>query len=456
MRFKKFSLGLFISASLIACLPTNNEESDIPDDQNVVVDSLGNIDSTDLMDGLSSTLDPMSSEVLSSGVILSSQGQLSSSSNAVSSEALSSEAVVNVPCYPAFASQNGAGYQYGSEVSYQGANYRAISWASDNVTPNQNTGFELVGACGAGVVLSSQVEVSSSQMSSSVQVSSSTVVSSSAAVSSSSVVNVPGSVAGWFTEDMYNKIFPNRAAFYTWSSFVEAFNALQNINGYRQAPTYAEDGTFKKFLQEGTLEQKKREAAAFFANIVQETGRGSWNTALYHRVETCANDGGNPPGPGTVRGHCATDYRTQNNIWGGPVSGKYYYGRGPMQLSWNTNYAWFSQDAFGDQNVLKNNPDLVGNDAKTAWLAAMWFWNRREYWAPQGQAWGAPANPTLHEIMVNNRSYNNNSGFGGTIKAINGALECPTNDKARARGEYFKSIQAEMGISVVSTNLTCF
>lgn len=449
MNFKLFSgfsvnslgrlsaLGVLSIGLVIGCNPVSEEES--PE-----------VDPNLSQEVVSSSVDGASSQVIVSSQTLSSGQQISSQTTVSSQVGSSSQSTIDVPCYEAFASQNGAGYSQGAQVSYQSRNYVATRWASDYETPDVNAAFDFVEDCGTVSVSSQAQNSSATQVSSQTQVSSSSV-----GVSSSSQDVIVGAVAGWLTEDIFNTVFPNRAPFYTFQSFAQAFNDLQNIVGYNQAPTYSESGTFNKFLQEGTLEQKKREAAAFFANIVQETGRGSWNTGLYHRVETCANDGGNPPGPGSVTAHCASDYKSNNNVWGGPASGKYYYGRGPMQLSWNYNYAWFSHDAFGNKDILVNNPDLVHTDAKVAWLAAMWFWNRREYWAPAGQAWGAPANPTLHELMLSNRTYDGDAGFGGTIQAINGGYECPTNAKALKRGDYYKSMQSALGIPVDSSNLTC-
>ena len=39
-----------------------------------------------------------------------------------------------------------------------------------------------------------------------------------------------------------------------------------------------------------------------------------------------------------------------------------YYGRGPIQLSWNYNYGQASHFIYGDKTVLLNDPDAVSSD----------------------------------------------------------------------------------------------
>ncbi|CAN1135172.1 Endochitinase At2g43610, partial [Linum perenne] len=53
------------------------------------------------------------------------------------------------------------------------------------------------------------------------------------------------------------------------------------------------------------------------------------------------------------------------------AQGKSYYGRGPLQLSWNYNY----KDA-GNANNFNGvqDPDIVARDPVIAWKTALWFW----------------------------------------------------------------------------------
>src|SRR5690606_12633828 len=85
--------------------------------------------------------------------------------------------------------------------------------------------------------------------------------------------------------------------------------------------------------------------------------------------------------------------------------GKRYYGRGPIQLSWNGNYC-AAGTALGVD--LRRYPEQVEQNATIAWRTALWFWMTQS---------GAGARPA-HNSMVNG------NGFGDTIRTINGALEC--------------------------------
>jgi chitinase len=53
------------------------------------------------------------------------------------------------------------------------------------------------------------------------------------------------------------------------------------------------------------------------------------------------------------------------------ASGKKYYGRGPLQISWNYNYGPAGQ-SIGFDGL--GNPDAVAQDAVVAFKTAFWFW----------------------------------------------------------------------------------
>ncbi|MFP2958573.1 glycoside hydrolase family 19 protein [Myxococcus sp. 1LA] len=167
------------------------------------------------------------------------------------------------------------------------------------------------------------------------------------------------------SESTFNSMFPNRNPFYTYSSLLAAAN------------------TFPAFANTGTLETRKREVAAFFANTAHETGNYVYVEEI-NRGDYCGSWG--PPGC-----NC--------------VAGKRYYGRGPMQLSWNGNYC-AAGTALG--LPLHTDPDLLARDPNAAWRSAFWFWTTQ----------AGAGTMSAHSAMVNNR------GFGETIRTINGALEC--------------------------------
>ena len=118
------------------------------------------------------------------------------------------------------------------------------------------------------------------------------------------------------------------------------------------------------------------------------------------------------------------------------ASGQQYYGRGPIQLSWNYNYK-AAGDAIGFDGI--NNPGIVASDPSISFKTAVW-------------AWMTGGSPTCHSAMVNG------IGFGATIQAINGGLECgsnPSNPAAQQnRIQLYQSFCGTLGVDPGS-NLSC-
>ncbi|KMQ51321.1 chitinase, GH19 family [Chitinispirillum alkaliphilum] len=170
-------------------------------------------------------------------------------------------------------------------------------------------------------------------------------------------------LASILSESMFNEMFPNRNPFYTYADLISA------------AASYPE------FANTGDLTTRKREVAAFLANIAHETGNLVYVEEIY-RGEYCQSSHIAPCAPG-----------------------KRYYGRGPIQLSWNYNYH-AAGVALG--LPLLEDPDLVARDPKVAWQTSLWFWVTQP---------GAGARP-CHVSMVTGL------GFGETVRSINGSLEC--------------------------------
>jgi predicted chitinase len=202
------------------------------------------------------------------------------------------------------------------------------------------------------------------------------------------------------SEAQFNQMFPNRNGFYTYAGLVDAAKS------------------FPAFAGTGDLAMKKREAAAALANFSHET------SGLIHITEVAKNDycGDWDGNPNTCP--CA--------------AGKRYYGRGPMQLSWNGNYC-AAGDALGLD--LRANPDLVEQNATVAWKTALWFWMTQTgagYW-------------TSHSDIVDGH------GFGETIRTINGSLECSGGNPAQVQdriNEINRFIQI-LGTSAGAGNIGC-
>ncbi|KAB1213077.1 Chitinase 4 [Morella rubra] len=73
-----------------------------------------------------------------------------------------------------------------------------------------------------------------------------------------------------------------------------------------------------------------------------------------------------------------------------------YYGRGPLRLTWNYNYGAGGSNIGFDG---LNSPETLTSDLIISFKTALWFWMNN-----------------VHQVI--------SQGFGATIRAINGAIEC--------------------------------
>jgi predicted chitinase len=201
------------------------------------------------------------------------------------------------------------------------------------------------------------------------------------------------------SEAQFNQMFPGRNGFYTYQGLTAALSA------------------YPGFANTGSDTVKRQEAAAFLANVSHETG------GLVHIVEQ--NQANYP------------HYCDWNQPYGCPAGQAAYYGRGPIQLSWNFNYK-AAGDALGID--LLGNPWLVQNDAAVSWKTALWYWNTQT----------GPGTMTPHNAMVNQR------GFGETIRSINGSLECNGGNpgQVQSRIDAYQRFVQILG-TTPGSNLSC-
>ncbi len=168
------------------------------------------------------------------------------------------------------------------------------------------------------------------------------------------------------TQAQFENLFPQRISFYSYEGFVQAVRS------------------FPQFAGTGTELQKRQEMAAFLANIAHESDElkavREYNQANHGKY--CSLEAGRTCAPG-----------------------QQYYGRGPIQLSWNYQYLAAGK-AIGID--LWADPDRVARDSKVAWQTALWYWMNQN----------GPGTMPAHRAMVSD------AGFGETIRSINGALEC--------------------------------
>lgn len=220
----------------------------------------------------------------------------------------------------------------------------------------------------------------------------------------------------------YEAMFPNRNGLYSYESLVAATQK------------------YPQFCNSGSDEQRKREAAAFLANIAHETtggwdaapgGRFAWGLHFIEEKEPKSQycEASNPTYP------CAP--------------GRSYHGRGPIQLSWNYNYGQVGE-ALGID--LLANPDLVKTDGAIAFQTALWFWM-----TPQ------PPKPSCHAVMTGGWTPDSDDanqgrapGFGMTINIINGGLECsiPTDGRVQDRVGFYERFTQMLGVSM-GDNVYC-
>ncbi|KAL6285001.1 hypothetical protein ACE6H2_009391 [Prunus campanulata] len=210
--------------------------------------------------------------------------------------------------------------------------------------------------------------------------------------------------------------------FYAYNSFIEASKS------------------FPGFGTTGSLTTRKREIAAFLAQISHETS-GGWATAPDgpYAWGLCFKEEINPQ----------SDYCDSTNKEWPCYPGKSYKGRGPIQLSWNFNYGPAGK-ALGFDGL--KNPEIVANNSMIALKTALWFWMTEQ-----------KPKPSCHDVMVGRYipteadvAANRTAGFGVVTNIINGGLECgiPNDARVNDRIGYFKRYAQLLNVDTGS-NLDC-
>ena len=202
---------------------------------------------------------------------------------------------------------------------------------------------------------------------------------------------------------------------------------------------------YGSFMTQPNENDRKRELAAWLANMAHETG-GGWPTApgghfawgLFYNEE---NGYAGRPGEHYAVPHA--DFP--------PTQGKSYHGRGAKQLSYNYNYGQFSAVLFGDKQVLLDDPERVVRDPQVGLMSSFWFWM-----TPQ------PPKPSCHQVIGGNwtpsqqhlnQGWTSKPSFGHTINVINGGVEdnlTIADNRVYSRVGYYQRIAAKIGAVIYS------
>ncbi|MFM2587644.1 chitinase [Vibrio sp. TBV020] len=252
-----------------------------------------------------------------------------------------------------------------------------------------------------------------------------------------------------FSEEDWNYLFPMRKSVYQYEGFLEAA---------ARYPALCNDNPKGEINQESLC---KLELSTMFAHFTQEVGAHLGNGYVYegeqldeyrqglYYIEEAGCEA-NEDGVSRCTGY---NGGSSKDVWQGVGWPGYpnaqYYGRGAKQLSYNYNYAPFSKVMFGNDQVLLENPHLVGTEGALSIGSAVYF-----YMQPRSPK------PSIHDVVVGrwepnalDLEYGREEGFGVTINVINGGVECGGSEPAqgvpsqpRNREIYYKGFAEYFGI----------
>ncbi|TXG59885.1 hypothetical protein EZV62_014458 [Acer yangbiense] len=239
---------------------------------------------------------------------------------------------------------------------------------------------------------------------------------------------VGGDIGSIISRDRFEQMLKHRndancpaRGFYSYDAFIAAAKS------------------FPAFATNGDADTRKREVAAFLAQTSHET-TGGWPTAPdgpYSWGYCFKQEQGNPG-----------DYCVPNQQW--PCApGKKYFGRGPIQISYNYNYGPAGRAINAD---LLGNPDAVANDPTISFKTAFWFWM-----TPQSPK------PSCHDVIIGawrpsaaDTQAGRVPGYGVITNIINGGIECGkgSNPQMADRIGFYKRYCDILGIGY-GNNLDC-
>ncbi|GAB4830152.1 Chitinase 4 [Ancistrocladus abbreviatus] len=201
-------------------------------------------------------------------------------------------------------------------------------------------------------------------------------------------------LASVVTDAFFNGIINQAASSCEGKHFYSRNAFLTAAKSYPAFGTSSDDAT------------NKREIAAFFAHVTHETGHFCYINEIN----------------GASKNYC-----DKSNTQWPCVAGQGYYGRGPLQISWNYNYGPAGK-SIGFDGL--RSPGTVATDVVISFKTAFWFWMNN-----------------VHSVI--------GQGFGATIRAIN-SIECNGGNTAavNARVGYYTAYCKQFGVSP-GNNLSC-
>ncbi|KAF6172465.1 hypothetical protein GIB67_006978 [Kingdonia uniflora] len=218
-----------------------------------------------------------------------------------------------------------------------------------------------------------------------------------------------GTVGDLLSQTQFNEILKHRSdtncqgGFYTYDAFISAANSLQ------LAVTQAHErgNSQLSWLKLLMKLQVRRGLSA-------QDGPYAWGYCFIEERRT-------------------PDTYCQASVQWPCAVGKKYYGRGPIQISWNYNYGQAGR-AIGIDLI--NNPNIVATDPTISFKTALWFWM-----TPQSPK------PSCHNVIIGQWTPSSADtaagrvpGYGVITNIINGRIECGqgSNDNVANRIGFYR------------------
>ena len=253
-------------------------------------------------------------------------------------------------------------------------------------------------------------------------------------------------VCQYVSREMFDRILPpaTRAAVYDYDGWLAAADR-------------------DKMFTRGTPDEIKREIAAFFAQMCQETGCGKYDREL-------ACQPGGETYNSAVCNYCIGTTECGPSKCSKTVArkGLQFWGRGANQFSGDRNYCRKSKEKFGDTR-LYDNPDLILTNPELMWSLVNDYWMKeagptfedcggdvRAVACKNLKGWPAVSAHVAMHVPDPSGKF----GFAASTKAYNGALECTSdNPEQKNRILFYKRMLDILNVAMSARDFgrnTCY